>query len=542
MVYDAATCAADGPRSVACIDSGDTSYMLLCTALVWFMTPGIAFFYGGLVREKNFLNTLYMNLAAIAVITVQYVWFGYSFAFSWYSKGFGDGAWVGLRDLGDGPNPDYAATIPHGIYSFYQLTFAMVTPAIMSGALVERMSFRAWLVFIFLWATIVYDPIAHWVWSGHSDASGSFTGGFLRDLGSQDFAGGTVVHMASGFSALTACIICGPRRNVDLRSPPDGHNVPMFVLGTVILWFGWFGFNGGSALAAGNISSLAMYNTQISAATAFATWMVIDAFTKRAVTVVGPLSGSIVGLVVITPCSGFVHLQSALAIGCISSLVAWPLVYLKARYLSGRWFMKFVDDSLDVFVCHGCGGMLGAFLLGWFGSSEANPAGADGVLFGGGKLLGWQVIAILMTIALSVVNTAAICLFIRFTIGIRYTRAEEDKGVDVVAHRQVAYRFEDDQIEDALVDGEDSQKDKTLLERVDEWNLLDVTVSAYNKAFGKKKKSKAAHNDTEMKDVNGDDDWERKKGKENEGEDDDRSQIVFGGRFGQASYAVAEQI
>jgi len=535
MVYDAAACALNA-KSTACIDSGDTAYVLVCTALVWFMTPGLAFFYGGLVREKNFLNTLYMNIAAIGIITIQFVWFGYSFAFSWYSKGFGDGAWVGLRDLGHGPNPDYAATIPHGIYSFYQLTFAIVTPAIISGAVVERISFRAWIVFIFLWATLVYDPVAHWVWSAKTTSSGLELG-FLRDLGALDFAGGTVVHMASGFSALTACVLCGPRRNVDLRSPPDGHNVPMFVLGTVILWIGWFGFNGGSALAANDIAVQAMYNTHISAATAFSTWMVIDAVTKRAVTLVGPLSGAIVGLVVITPCSGYVHFQSALAIGCIASLVAWPLVYLKARYLAGRWFMKYVDDSLDVFVCHGVGGTLGAFLLGWFASKDANPAGADGVLFGGGELLGWQIIAILLTIAISVVNTTAILLFIRFTIGIRYSRAEEDKGVDVVAHRQVAYRFEDDQIDDALAEGDDAEK--SMLDRLDEWNILDLTVGQYNKMFGKKQDTQK---DTEMKEVNGDDDWERKKGKENDDDNDDRSQIVFGGRFGQASYAVNKEV
>jgi len=380
----------------------------------------------------------------MGLITVHWVVIGYSFSFAPGTKGFGNFEWAGLRHVGQEPNPDYAATVPHLVYMIYQMMFAIITPAIISGAVVERMSFRAYIIFLVLWTTVVYDSIAHWVWAGwthtNSDGTTEYRTGFLRDLGALDFAGGTVVHMSSGYSALVACILVGQRQDVDRKKPVVPHNVPFVLLGAAILWFGWFGFNGGSALAANGLAALAIANTQTATGIAFLTWVILDAICKKKVTAVGAASGAVVGLVAITPGAGFVHPASSLAIGAITTIVCYFVLEGKAKYLP-RIFPQ-LDDSLDVLSCHGVGGTVGCLLTGFFASKDVNPAGADGVFFGNPKLLGYQLAAILVTLAFSCVGTLILLLVLKHTIGLTVNPQKLADGLDVSLHGTRAYYYE----------------------------------------------------------------------------------------------------
>ncbi|HXI33439.1 MAG TPA: ammonium transporter, partial [Gemmatimonadales bacterium] len=327
------------------ISSGDTAWVLISSALVLLMTVGLAFFYGGLVRSKNALNTMMMSVVALGLVGVQWVLLGYSLAFAPGSSWLGGFAWVAFRGVGLEPDAAYAATIPHQAHAMFQGMFAIITPALISGAIVERMRFRAYALFILLWATLVYDPLAHWVWG---------QGGWLAAKGALDFAGGTVVHVSAGVSALVAAWVLGTRRDFR-RAPSVPHSVPLTLLGAGLLWFGWFGFNAGSALAANGVAALAFVNTNTAAAAALCTWALLDLRRSGRATAVGAATGAVVGLVGITPAAGYVTPAAAIAIGVLCAGVSYTAIQLRAA--RGR-----IDDSLDVFSCHGLAGMAGALL------------------------------------------------------------------------------------------------------------------------------------------------------------------------------------
>jgi ammonium transporter, Amt family len=403
------------------ISAGDTAWVLTSSALVMVMTVGLAFFYGGLVRPKNALNTMMMSMVALGVISVQWVIIGYSIAFGHGTPIWGGLAWVGLHGVGLDADPAYAATIPLQAHSMFQLMFAIITPALISGAIVERMKFSAYLLFILLWATFVYDPLCHWVWGA---------GGWLQKLGALDFAGGTVVHISAGFSALVAAMMLGPRKDFK-RVPIVPHNVPLVLLGAGLLWFGWFGFNAGSALAANGLAALAFTNTNTAAAMAMVTWVCLDLFRTGKATAVGGATGLVVGLVAITPAAGYVTAPAALAIGALGVCVSYTAMQIRAKTK--------LDDSLDVFSCHGLAGVAGALLTGVFATKTANPAGGDGWLAGNFAQMGVQVTAILAAIAISVVGTVVFMTLLRTTIGVKADVREQLSGLDLSEHGEEAY-------------------------------------------------------------------------------------------------------
>jgi Amt family ammonium transporter len=407
------------------VNTGDTAFILVSAALVMLMTPGLAFFYGGMVRQKNVLSTMMYSFVAIAFISVQWIVFGYSLAFGPDRGHFiGSLAWVGLRGVGMAPNPDYAATIPHQAYMIYQCMFAIITPALISGAIAERMKFKTYLVFMLLWATLVYDVVAHWVWGA---------GGWLHNMGALDFAGGTVVHVSSGVSAMVAAIVIGRRRGYPHTSMSP-HNLTYTLLGTGLLWFGWFGFNAGSAVTAGALSTTAFIATNTAAASAALAWMFMDWIVRGKPTALGMASGAVAGLVAITPASGYVGPMSAIVIGLAGGCVCFTAVSLRTR--TG------MDDALDVFGVHGIGGTLGALLTGLFAQKLVNPAGSNGLLFGNPSLLGTQVVAVAATWAYSIAVTFVLLKILDATMGLRVEESQEDEGLDVSQHGESAYELE----------------------------------------------------------------------------------------------------
>jgi Amt family ammonium transporter len=403
------------------ISAGDTAWVLTASALVLLMTVGLACFYSGLVRSKNSLNTMMMSIVAMGAIGVQWVLVGYSLAFAPGSPWLGGLAWLGFRGVGLDPNPTYAATIPHQAHAVYQAMFAVITPALISGAIVERMRFRAYLVFLLLWSTLVYAPLAHWVWGA---------GGWLQTRGALDFAGGTVVHVSAGVSALVAAWFLGPRRDYR-RMPLSPHSVPLVIIGAGLLWFGWFGFNAGSALAANGIAALAFVNTNAAAAAAVLTWALLDMRRSGKVTAVGAATGAVVGLVGITPAAGYVTAPAALAIGVICAIISHIAIDLRSRTP--------LDDSLDVFSCHGLAGIAGALLTGVFASKVANPGGAAGLLAGNPGQMLVQLYAVLAAVAIAAVGTVVILAVVRATMGARAAMADELTGLDVSEHGEEAY-------------------------------------------------------------------------------------------------------
>ena len=407
------------------IDRGDTAFILLCAALVLFMTPGLALFYGGLVRSKNVVNTMMMSFIAMAVVAVQWVLFGYSVAFG-PGRGLlgtiiGSAEWLGLQGVGLAPNPEYSSTIPHQLFMVYQGMFAIITPALISGAVVERMRFRAYARFILRWSTLSYDIVAHWVWG---------VGGWLREMGALDFAGGTVVHISAGVAALVATLMLGPRVGFPERVTPP-HNVSLTLLGGGMLWFGWFGFNAGSALGAGAIATAAFVSTNTAAAAGMLGWIVLEMIFKGKPTAVGAITGAVAGLVAITPACGFVSPLGAIAIGLGVSGVCYWTVNQRVR-----WGL---DDTLDVFSIHGVGGIFGALATGVFATTSVNPDGADGLVHGNIELLGVQALAVLVTVAFSGGVTWALLSAIRKTIGLRSENEHEYEGLDLVEHGERAY-------------------------------------------------------------------------------------------------------
>jgi len=405
------------------IDSGDTAWMLTSSALVLLMTaPGLALFYGGLVRRKNALGTIMHSFIILALITIQWALWGYTLAFGPDKGGLIGGLeWLGLRGVGLEPNADYGATIPHQAFMVYQMMFAVITPALITGAFAERMKFSSFLVFTLLWATFIYDPLAHWVWA---------VGGWIRNLGALDFAGGTVVHISSGVSALAAALIIGRRRGYP-QEPMPPHNLTMTVTGASLLWFGWFGFNAGSAIAANQLATSAFVATHLATAAATLAWMLTEWSSKGKPTVLGAASGAVAGLVAITPASGFVGPMPAIIIGVGAGVFCYSACILKARLG--------YDDSLDVVGVHGVGGTWGALATGLFASKAINSAGADGLFFGNPKQLWIQAIAVLATWVLAFVGTVVLLKIVDAVMGLRVTQEEEQTGIDLSQHEENAY-------------------------------------------------------------------------------------------------------
>ncbi len=407
--------------AVATISAGDTAWLLMSTALVMLMIPGLSLFYGGLVRGKNSLNTLMMSVAALGIVGIQWVLFGYSLAFGKGTPLIGGLAYWGFTGVTNTADPTYAATVPHVAFAAFQAMFAAITVALISGAVVERLNFKAYLLFALLWSTFVYDPLAHWVWG---------PGGWLRTLGALDFAGGTVVHISAGTSAFVAAWFLGRRSGVG-RAPIVPHNVPFTVLGAGLLWFGWFGFNAGSALAADGIAANAFIATHVAAAAALTVWMLIDLMRNGVCTAVGAATGAVVGLVAITPAAGYVTPAAAIAIGCIAAPISYFAIQLRAR--------TSIDDALDVFACHGVAGIAGALLTGVFALKAVNPGGADGLLAGNPGQLGVQALAVLATMVLSGALTFVLLSAIRLVVPLRVVLENEAIGVDLSEHGEEAY-------------------------------------------------------------------------------------------------------
>src|SRR5579862_4916654 len=403
------------------LSAGDTAWVLASAALVMLMTPGLGFFYGGLVRRKNVLSTLMHSFFALCVVSVQWVLWGYTLAFGpdWHGV-IGSLAWAGFAHVGAAPNPDYAATIPHAAYALFQMMFAVITPALITGAFAERKRFGAFVLFTLLWATFVYDPIAHWVW-GH--------GGWLAQLGTLDFAGGTVVHISSGVAALVAAWVLGPR--IARGEGHEPHDRTMMLLGASLLWFGWFGFNGGSALAANGLATIAFINTNVAAAMGALVWMTIAWYREGSPSSVGAAAGAVAGLVAITPAAGFVTPAASIVIGAAAAGACYVAVKLRER-------MR-VDDALDVFPVHGIGGTVGALLTGVFATTAINAAGANGLAYGNPKQLLIQLVAVTASWAYTAVATFVILKIVMLVVPLRVSAREERLGLDVTQHAEAAY-------------------------------------------------------------------------------------------------------
>jgi Amt family ammonium transporter len=416
----AQTAAAPAPAPLP-VSAGDTAWVLVSAALVMLMTPGLAFFYGGLVRKKNMLSILMQCMIALAALSVQWVLFGYSLAFHPGDGFWGGFGWFGLNGVGFDPNPDYAATIPHQAFMIFQAMFAIITPALIIGAFAERMKFSAYIIFTLLWATFIYDPIAHWVWG---------TGGFLKKMGALDFAGGTVVHINAGIAALVTALVLGRRKGLDKSIPP--HNLPLSVLGAALLWFGWFGFNAGSALQANGLATSAFVATNTAAAMAGLAWAMLDLIFNGKTTMLGVITGAVAGLVAITPAAGFVNVWGALAIGI---LVACGC-YFMLSVVKGKFGY---DDSLDAFGVHGIGGIIGALATGLFATTVINPGGANGLFFGNPKQFAIQAVAVACTLLYTLVGTFIILKVLDLVMGVRVNEKDEAVGLDLTQHHESAY-------------------------------------------------------------------------------------------------------
>ena len=404
------------------MNAGDTAWVLISAALVMLMTPGLAFFYGGMVRRKNMLSVLMQCFIILCVLSVQWVLFGYSLSFAPGSGFWGGFGWAGLNGVGLEPYPDYAATIPHQAFMIFQAMFAVITPALIIGAFAERMKFSAFLLFTILWATFVYDPVCHWVWG---------IGGFLRNMGALDFAGGTVVHINAGIAALVTALVIGKRKNLNHHVPAP-HNLPFVILGTGLLWFGWFGFNAGSALAANGLAVNAFVVTHTAAAAAGLSWALIEWMRNGKPTLFGVASGVVAGLVAITPAAGFVSVIPAIIIGALVSVFCFAAVTMLKPKLG-------YDDSLDAFGVHCIGGIWGALATGLFASKAINPAGNDGLFFGNPGLFIIQLKAVLITVGYSFVVTFIIYKVVDVLLGVRVNEKEELIGLDLSQHHERAY-------------------------------------------------------------------------------------------------------
>jgi ammonium transporter, Amt family len=400
----------------------DSVFVFISTVLVWVMTPGIALFYGGLVRRKNVLSTAMYSFGAIAVVSILWIAAGYSLAFSTKGNAFIGGLnWLGLNGVGFHSNADYSSTIPHNLFMMFQLTFAVLTVAIISGGFVERMRFSAYLLFIVLWSLLVYSPVAHWVWG---------VGGWLRNLGTLDFAGGNVVHISSGVTALVMAIMLGKRKDLE---ESHQHNITLTVIGGALIWFGWYGFNVGSALTLNAVAMTAFVNTNTAAAAGIIGWVLFEWVVKKRPSLVGAVSGAIAGLVAITPACGFVTPLSAIIIGFLGGAVClWGATYLKTRFG--------YDDTLDAFGLHGIGGAWGGIATGLFATTSVNPGGANGLFYGDPSLLLKQLIAIVATSVFVSVATFILVKVVNVFVPMRVNEEEEKVGLDIILHGERAYQ------------------------------------------------------------------------------------------------------
>ncbi|OGB89782.1 ammonia channel protein [candidate division WOR-1 bacterium RIFCSPHIGHO2_01_FULL_53_15] len=402
------------------MNSGDTAWVLISFALVILMTPALGFFYGGMVRKKNILSTLMLSVALLVLISVQWVLFGYSLAFGPDKGGLiGSLGWFGLNNI-PAIEAGYAPTIPHMAFILFQLAFAVITPALISGAFVERISFAGFLLFTLVWSTFVYAPVAHWIWG---------IGGWLRTMGALDFAGGAVVHITAGVSALALALVVGKRKGYG-KVPMEPSNIPLTVLGAFLLWFGWFGFNGGSALSAGPLAASTIMATNTAGAAAGLTWMIISWVHKRP-SVLGLATGAIVGLAAVTPASGYVSPLSAMVIGSVAAILSYYMIIFRMK-------IKF-DESLDVFACHGVGGIWGVLATGLFAQKAINPAGANGLFFGNPGQLGIQALTALVVVVFSFVVSYIMAKIIDAMFKLRVGENEEDVGLDISQHGESAY-------------------------------------------------------------------------------------------------------
>ncbi|MFH1645851.1 MAG: ammonium transporter [Candidatus Omnitrophota bacterium] len=403
------------------VNTVDTLFILISAALVMLMTPGLAFFYGGMVRRKNVLSVLMQCMAALCLLTVQWVFFGYSLAFCPGNGFWGGLSWVGLKGVGLAPFAAYSAGVPHIVFMVFQSMFAVITPALIIGAFAERMKFSAFLVFTLLWATFVYDPLCHWVWA---------EGGWLKNLGVLDFAGGIVVHTSAGIAALVTTLVIGNRKKLkDIASP---HNLPFVVLGTGLLWFGWFGFNAGSALGVNGVAVMSFVVTNTAAATAGLTWAVLEWIRNGKPTVFGIVTGSIAGLATITPAAGYVGIGASVGIGILASVICFisiSIVKIKFNY----------DDSLDAFGVHGVGGALGTLLVGLFASTAVNAAGANGLFFGNPRQLLIQLLGLAVSVLYVGGMTYVIYKLVDIFLGVRVSDSDEIVGLDLTQHKERAY-------------------------------------------------------------------------------------------------------
>ncbi len=404
------------------VDTGDTAWLLMSSAMVMLMTPGLALFYGGMVRRKNLLSTIMMSFVCLGLICLLWVIYGYSLSFGTDHAGLiGGFNFLGLMNVGQDPSSIYATTVPHLAFMIFQAMFAIITVALFTGAIVERVKFSALLVFCVLWLTVVYLPTAHWVWG---------SGGWLAKLGTLDFAGGTVVHINAGVSALALVLLLGRRRGFpkDIMEP---NNIPMVMLGAALLWFGWFGFNAGSALTSGGLASSAFIATNIAAATAAFTWTMISWIHRRP-SLLGTVTGAVVGLVAITPAAGFVSPIAGIAIGGIAAIISYyGIVLLKIK--------RGMDDSLDVFACHGLGGIWGALATGIFATASVNSAGADGLIYGNAMQVLKQLAGIAAVGGFAFVATLGLGKLVDITMGLRVKQMEETVGLDISQHGERAY-------------------------------------------------------------------------------------------------------
>jgi Amt family ammonium transporter len=417
--------ASAGEFDVHAINAGDTAWVLSAAALVMIMTPAVGFFYGGMVRSKNVVSVIKQSLLILGIVSLQWVVIGYSLVFGKDIGGVIGGLnFFGLRGVGYAPNPAYAPTIPHLAYMIFQAMFAIVTPALIIGSFAERIRFRTLVVFVLLWTTFIYDPIAHWVWG---------TGGWLHNLGALDFAGGTVVHISAGFAGLASAIVIGRRLEFRQGEAVEANNVPLVLLGAALLWFGWFGFNAGSALAASPLAVSAFVATNTAAAACALTWMILSWAENRKPSAMATATGAVCGLVAITPASGFVGPMASIAIGIIAGVVTYLMLLFRNKKTR-------IDDTLDVWAAHGMGGVVGAILTGVFAETAINSAGHNGLLFGNPGQLWIQILAVTVTLTYSFAATF-ILLKVLTPLGLRVSSKEEVQGLDMAVHGEEGYRL-----------------------------------------------------------------------------------------------------
>ncbi len=406
------------------INSGDTAFIMVSAALVLLMTPGLALFYGGMVRKKNVLGTIMQSFIMIALISLEWVYLGYSMSFGPDVGGFiGKLSWIGLKGVGAAPNPDYAPTIPQVVFMIYQCMFAVITPALITGAFAERMRFGPFLLFSLLWTILVYNPLCHWVWGA---------GGWLKAKGVLDFAGGLVVHLSSGAAALAAAIVLGKRKGYKKETFMP-HNLPLTLLGTGLLWFGWFGFNGGSALAANKIAGNAFVATHLAGMAGMAMWCLVEWLHRGKPTTLGAASGAVAGLATVTPASGFVGPNSAIIVGLLSGFLCYFGVVLKSKFD--------YDDSLDVVGIHGVGGVIGTLSVGIFASKAINSGGANGLIFGNPKLFFIQAMGVVVVALYAFIVSFILLKIVNALLGLRVSLEGEVSGLDLSEHSETAYNI-----------------------------------------------------------------------------------------------------